>query len=85
MGAPSDALASSRAAVADDDAFAIGARVTVPLHGRAATEALAAIESERLRASEIDDPRPRSRRRLPATDRRRAQRGRLTRIEKPEE
>ena len=36
-----------------DDAFAIGARITVPLHTHAATEALAAIESEHLRASEI--------------------------------
>ena len=32
------------------DAFAIGARITVPLHHHAATEALAAIESEHLRA-----------------------------------
>jgi ABC-2 type transport system ATP-binding protein len=39
--------------IAGRDAFAIGARVTVPLHAHAATEALAAIESERLRASEI--------------------------------
>ena len=35
------------------DAFAIGARITVPLHDHAATDAFAAIESERLRASEI--------------------------------
>ena len=39
--------------IAGDDAFSVGARVTVPLHNHAATEALAAIESERLRASEI--------------------------------
>jgi ABC-2 type transport system ATP-binding protein len=39
--------------IAAEDAFAIGARVTVPLHDHAVTEALAAIESERLRASEI--------------------------------
>jgi ABC-2 type transport system ATP-binding protein len=39
--------------VARGDSFAIGARVTVPLHEHAATEALAAIDSERLRVSEI--------------------------------
>ena len=33
--------------------FAVGARVTVPLHEHAATEALAVIDSERLRVSEI--------------------------------
>jgi ABC-2 type transport system ATP-binding protein len=39
--------------IARDDAFAVGARVTVPLHEHMATEALAVIDSERLRASEI--------------------------------
>jgi ABC-2 type transport system ATP-binding protein len=39
--------------IARGDSFVIGARVTVPLHDHAATEALAAIDSERLRASEI--------------------------------
>ena len=39
--------------VAGDDAFALGARVTVPLHAVTATEALSAIEAERLRVSEI--------------------------------
>ncbi len=39
--------------IAGPDAFAIGARVTVPLHSHAVTEALAAIESAHLRASEI--------------------------------
>ncbi|MBV9534572.1 MAG: ATP-binding cassette domain-containing protein [Solirubrobacterales bacterium] len=39
--------------VARGDSFAIGARVTVPLHEHATTEALAVIESERLRVSEI--------------------------------
>ena len=39
--------------IAGADAFAIGARITVPLHDHSATDALAAIESERLRASEI--------------------------------
>jgi ABC-2 type transport system ATP-binding protein len=39
--------------VARGDSFAIGARVTVPLHEHAATEALAAINEERLRVSEI--------------------------------
>ena len=53
-GSPERALASLRERrIAGDDAFAIGARITVPLHDHAVTEALAAIESERLRASEI--------------------------------
>ena len=39
--------------IARGDSFVIGARVTVPLHEHAATEALAAIDSEHLRASEI--------------------------------
>jgi ABC-2 type transport system ATP-binding protein len=39
--------------IARSDSFVIGARVTVPLHEHAATEALAAISSEHLRASEI--------------------------------
>jgi ABC-2 type transport system ATP-binding protein len=42
-----------RRGIAGEDAFAVGARVTVPLHQHAATEALAAIEAERIRASEI--------------------------------
>jgi ABC-2 type transport system ATP-binding protein len=47
-------LASLRErALAGEDAFAIGARVTVPLHGLAASDALAALESERIRAAEI--------------------------------
>jgi ABC-2 type transport system ATP-binding protein len=44
--------------VAGPDAFAVGARVTVPLHGRAATGALHAIDGERLRTSEIQVRRP---------------------------
>jgi ABC-2 type transport system ATP-binding protein len=53
-GNPRRALASLRERrVAGDDAFAIGARITLPLHHHAVSEALAAIESERLRASEI--------------------------------
>jgi len=53
-GSPQRALASLRdRGIAAEDAFAIGARITVPLHRHAATEALAAIESEQLRASEI--------------------------------
>ena len=53
-GSPERALASLRERrIAGPDAFAIGARVTVPLHDHAVTEALAAIESEHLRASEI--------------------------------
>ncbi len=48
------ALAALRSAdIAGADAFAVGARVTVPLHGRAASEALAAIDAEPLRLSEI--------------------------------
>ena len=39
--------------IARDDAFAVGARVTVPLHEHAATDALAVIDSERLHVSEI--------------------------------
>ena len=51
---PERALASLRErGIAGDDAFAVGARVTVPLHHHAAAEALAAIESEQVRASEI--------------------------------
>jgi ABC-2 type transport system ATP-binding protein len=51
---PQRALADLRArGIASDDAFAVGARITVPLHRHAAGEALTAIESERLRASEI--------------------------------
>jgi ABC-2 type transport system ATP-binding protein len=51
---PQRALADLRArGIAHDDAFAVGARITVPLHRHAAGEALSAIESERFRASEI--------------------------------
>jgi ABC-2 type transport system ATP-binding protein len=39
--------------VARGDSFAVGARVTVPLHEHMATEALAVIDSEHLRVSEI--------------------------------
>ncbi|MBV8221339.1 MAG: ATP-binding cassette domain-containing protein [Solirubrobacterales bacterium] len=53
-GSPQHALATLRErGVAAGDAFAVGARITVPLHRHAATEALAVVESERLRASEI--------------------------------
>jgi ABC-2 type transport system ATP-binding protein len=44
--------------VAGADAFAVGARVTVALHGRAATEALQAIDSSHLGTSEIQVRRP---------------------------
>jgi ABC-2 type transport system ATP-binding protein len=58
-GSPQQALAVLRRdAIAGDDAFVVGARVTVPLHRVAATEALAAIESERLRAHEITTRAP---------------------------
>jgi ABC-2 type transport system ATP-binding protein len=39
--------------VARADAFAVGARVTVPLHEHTAADALTVIEAERLRVSEI--------------------------------
>ena len=53
-GSAERALATLRdRGIAADDAFAIGARITVPLHKHAATEALTAIDSEHLRASEI--------------------------------
>jgi ABC-2 type transport system ATP-binding protein len=52
---PQGALAALRGrGIAADDSFAVGARVTVPLHRHAAAEALAAIESERVRVSEIE-------------------------------
>jgi ABC-2 type transport system ATP-binding protein len=58
-GSPQQALAALRRdAIAGDDAFVVGARVTVPLHRVAATEALTAIESERLRAHEITTRAP---------------------------
>ncbi len=44
--------------MAGSDAFAVGARVTVALHGRAATEALRAIQTDHLRASEIQVRKP---------------------------
>jgi ABC-2 type transport system ATP-binding protein len=53
-GDPRAALAELREArIAGDDAFAIGARITVPLHGRGASDALAVIDTDRLRPSEI--------------------------------
>jgi ABC-2 type transport system ATP-binding protein len=53
-GSAERALATLRdRGIAGADAFAVGARITVPLHRHAATEALAAIDSEHLRASEI--------------------------------
>jgi ABC-2 type transport system ATP-binding protein len=44
--------------VAGVDVFALGARVTVPLHGQPAAGALAAIDAEGLRASEIHVRQP---------------------------
>jgi ABC-2 type transport system ATP-binding protein len=53
-GSPDAALAALRErGLAGEDAFAVGARVTVPLHEHAATDALAAIETEHLHVSEI--------------------------------
>ena len=58
-GDPRDVLTVLRdRGVAGADAFAIGARVTVPLHRLPATEALAVIESERLRVAEITTRAP---------------------------
>jgi ABC-type multidrug transport system ATPase subunit len=48
------ALAGLRArGVAGEDAFAVGARVTIPLHDRRAGDAVAAIDAEQLRTSEL--------------------------------
>jgi ABC-2 type transport system ATP-binding protein len=53
-GSPWDAVRVLRErGVARDDAFAVGARVTVPLHDHPASDALAVIESERLHASGV--------------------------------
>ncbi|HEY3729310.1 MAG TPA: ABC transporter ATP-binding protein [Solirubrobacteraceae bacterium] len=53
------ALAGLRArGLAGDDAFAVGARVTVPLHERGASEAMAALEDERVRTSELASRAP---------------------------
>ena len=53
-GRPEAAISALRQrGVARADSFAVGARVTVPLHDHTAAEALAVIESERLRVSEI--------------------------------
>jgi len=54
-GDPATAIGVQRfRGIAGDDAFSVGARVTVPLHSHAATEALAVIDAERLRATEIN-------------------------------
>ena len=53
-GSPEAALAALRdRGVARDDAFAVGARVTVPLHETVAAAALAAVDTDGIRASEI--------------------------------
>jgi ABC-2 type transport system ATP-binding protein len=58
-GNPQQALAVlRRRGVAAEDSFAVGARVTLPLHRLAASEAFAAIESEGLRVSEITTRAP---------------------------
>ena len=44
--------------IVGEDAFAIGARLTVPLRGRPAGDALAAVEAERIRVSEISTRAP---------------------------
>jgi ABC-2 type transport system ATP-binding protein len=58
-GDPHQALdALRRRGLAGEDAFAVGSRVTVPLHRHPATEALATIEAERLRVGEITTRSP---------------------------
>ncbi|HYB25399.1 MAG TPA: hypothetical protein VEF89_02165 [Solirubrobacteraceae bacterium] len=53
-GSAESALAALRErGIARPDSFAVGARVTVPLHEHAASAALAVIDAERLRVSEI--------------------------------
>jgi ABC-2 type transport system ATP-binding protein len=44
--------------IAHRDAFAVGGRITVPLHDHATSEALRAIESARIRASDIASRTP---------------------------
>jgi ABC-2 type transport system ATP-binding protein len=59
QGNAESALAGLRArGVARSDSFVIGARVTVPLHERALGDALAAIEAEGLRSSELTTRTP---------------------------
>ncbi len=56
---PHATLAHLRArGIAGEDAFAIGASLTVPLHGRPAGDTLAAIEAEQVRMSEISTRAP---------------------------
>jgi ABC-2 type transport system ATP-binding protein len=58
-GDPNQALGLLRErGMAGDDAFAIGAHITVPLHRQAATETLAAIEAEHLSVLEITTRAP---------------------------
>jgi ABC-2 type transport system ATP-binding protein len=47
-----------RRGVAGSDAFAVGARITLPLHRHTVTEALSVIEAEQLRALEITTRAP---------------------------
>ena len=51
--AEAPAIALRDRGVAGSDAFAVGARVTVPLHEHPPTDALAVIDGEQLRVSEI--------------------------------
>ena len=80
-GGVNSALASLRErGVAGEDAFAVGSRVTVPLHEHSSGDAIAAIHELGLAGG---DQRPRAdpRRRLPAVDRRLPRRGRVNRKE----
>jgi ABC-2 type transport system ATP-binding protein len=53
-GDPHAAIAMLRArGIAHDDAYSVGARVTVPLHAVRAADALAVIDDERMRTSEL--------------------------------
>jgi ABC-2 type transport system ATP-binding protein len=58
-GDPDSALAALQEhGIAGDDAFAIGARITIPLHRTAATEAVAALDRPAFRATEITTRAP---------------------------
>jgi ABC-2 type transport system ATP-binding protein len=58
-GDPARALASLHArGVAGDDAFSVGATLTVPLHGRSAGEAIRAVEDAGLTAASVGTRRP---------------------------
>src|SRR5262249_27242585 len=58
-GDPQTALTALRErALASEDAFAIGARLTIPLHDSTAADVLAAIDADNVRASDIASRTP---------------------------